>query len=79
MVDWLGGTIPSLFPLWEEAGGSQMSTKRVALFDTTLRDGAQAEGVNFSVQDKLHIAQLLDEFGIDYIEEIGRASCRERV
>ena len=45
-----------------------MSANRVALFDTTLRDGAQAEGVNFSVQDKLHIAQLLDEFGLDYIE-----------
>ncbi|MDW8096162.1 MAG: citramalate synthase, partial [Aquificaceae bacterium] len=36
--------------------------------DTTLRDGSQAEGVNFSLEDKLRIIQKLDEFGIDYIE-----------
>ena len=36
--------------------------------DTTLRDGAQTEGVSFSVSDKLNIARALDRFGIDYIE-----------
>lgn len=41
---------------------------RVAIYDTTLRDGTQGENVNFSVDDKLRIARRLDEFGIDYIE-----------
>ena len=41
---------------------------RVDLYDTTLRDGAQREGISFSVLDKLHIAQKLDEFGVQYIE-----------
>jgi 2-isopropylmalate synthase len=40
----------------------------VELFDTTLRDGTQGEGINLSVQDKLLISQKLDEFGIDIIE-----------
>ena len=40
----------------------------VKLYDTTLRDGAQGEGINFSLEDKLRIAQRLDEFGIHYIE-----------
>lgn len=38
------------------------------LYDTTLRDGTQGEGVNFSVEDKLRIAQRLDAFGMHYIE-----------
>ncbi|QDU80309.1 2-isopropylmalate synthase [Polystyrenella longa] len=41
---------------------------RIKLYDTTLRDGSQGEGVNFSLQDKLAIAQMLDRFGFDYIE-----------
>jgi 2-isopropylmalate synthase len=40
----------------------------VKLYDTTLRDGAQSEGISFSVVDKLHIAHKLDELGIHYIE-----------
>ena len=40
----------------------------VELYDTTLRDGAQSEGISFSVVDKLHIAKKLDELGIHYIE-----------
>ncbi|MDD3806605.1 MAG: citramalate synthase [Candidatus Marinimicrobia bacterium] len=40
----------------------------VKLFDTTLRDGSQSENISFSVEDKLHIAHKLDEFGIHYIE-----------
>ncbi|MCS6863282.1 MAG: citramalate synthase, partial [Abditibacteriales bacterium] len=42
--------------------------KRVELYDTTLRDGAQAEGVSFTVEDKIKIARQLDEFGMHYIE-----------
>ena len=41
---------------------------RIAIYDTTLRDGSQGEGVNFSLQDKLLITARLDELGVDYIE-----------
>src|SRR5258707_4515390 len=41
---------------------------KISTFDTTLRDGTQGESVSFSVDDKLVIAQKLDELGIDYIE-----------
>ncbi len=42
--------------------------KKIEIFDSTLRDGAQGEGISFSVQDKIHICQALDELGIGYIE-----------
>ncbi|HEX2526776.1 MAG TPA: citramalate synthase [Geminicoccus sp.] len=45
-----------------------MTTERIWLYDTTLRDGAQTQGVDFSVGDKTKIARLLDELGIDYVE-----------
>jgi len=41
---------------------------RVKVYDTTLRDGTQAEGISFSVLDKIEIAKKLDELGVDYIE-----------
>lgn len=41
---------------------------KVIVYDTTLRDGAQGEGINFSVPAKIRIARCLDEFGIDYLE-----------
>jgi 2-isopropylmalate synthase len=41
---------------------------RIQIYDTTLRDGSQGEGVNFSLQDKLLITRRLDELGFDYIE-----------
>src|ERR1700709_1254806 len=40
----------------------------VEIYDTTLRDGSQGEGINFSVMDKLRIAEKLDAFGVHYIE-----------
>ncbi|GHU32742.1 citramalate synthase [Betaproteobacteria bacterium] len=43
-------------------------SKKVAIFDSSLRDGAQAEGISFSVEDKLKLLELLDNHGIDYIE-----------
>ena len=45
-----------------------MPREKVILFDTTLRDGQQTQGVDFSVQDKVNIANALDNIGIDYIE-----------
>src|SRR5262245_52841559 len=45
-----------------------MLRERLYLFDTTLRDGAQMNGVDFTLHDKLAIAKLLDDLGVDYIE-----------
>jgi 2-isopropylmalate synthase len=42
--------------------------KKIAIYDTTLRDGSQGEGVNFSMQDKLQLTAKLDDLGVDYIE-----------
>lgn len=42
--------------------------KRIAIYDTTLRDGAQGQGISFSAAGKLRVAKRLDEFGVDYIE-----------
>ena len=42
--------------------------QHVAIYDTTLRDGTQGEGISYSSLDKLRIAEKLDEFGVDYIE-----------
>lgn len=53
----------TIFPAW--AG---FMKPEVEIYDTTLRDGSQGEGINFSVADKLRIAERLDAFGIHYIE-----------
>jgi 2-isopropylmalate synthase len=45
-----------------------VTKERIYLFDTTLRDGQQTPGIDFSVEDKIAIATMLDEFGIDYVE-----------
>jgi 2-isopropylmalate synthase len=45
-----------------------MSRERLYLFDTTLRDGAQTNGVDFTLHDKLALAGMLDDLGIDYVE-----------
>ncbi len=42
--------------------------KKIYLYDTTLRDGAQTEGISYSLEDKLGITQKLDELGLDYVE-----------
>ncbi|MEM5500510.1 citramalate synthase [Ahrensia kielensis] len=47
---------------------SEDNKQRIYLFDTTLRDGQQTPGVDFSVEDKINVANMLDAFGIDYIE-----------
>ena len=45
-----------------------MSKERLYIFDTTLRDGAQTQGVHFSIDEKTKIAHALDDLGVDYIE-----------
>jgi 2-isopropylmalate synthase len=45
-----------------------MARERIYLFDTTLRDGQQTPGIDFSVEDKISIARMLDAFGLDYVE-----------
>ena len=42
--------------------------RTIEIYDTTLRDGSQGEGVNFSLEDKLAIAKRLDEAGVNFIE-----------
>ena len=45
-----------------------MSSDSILIYDTTLRDGTQGEGVSFPVSAKIRIAERLDQFGVDYIE-----------
>lgn len=45
-----------------------MADRHIQIYDTTLRDGSQGEGVSFSLQDKLNIARRLAEVGVDFIE-----------
>src|SRR3990170_3759509 len=52
----------------QAAHRKQMAKERLFLYDTTLRDGAQTTGVDFSLEDKRRIATVLDDLGIDYIE-----------
>ena len=49
-------------------GPPGVGMKKITILDSTLRDGAQGEGISFSVKDKIHICQALDELGIQYIE-----------
>jgi len=60
-MGWAGTETGSL-------GMSERADNRIYLFDTTLRDGAQTQGVDFTVADKVAIARVLDELGIDYVE-----------
>ncbi len=45
-----------------------MNSPNIIIYDTTLRDGSQGEGISFSVNSKIRIAEKLDQFGVDYIE-----------
>ncbi|MEM4372990.1 MAG: citramalate synthase, partial [Metallosphaera sp.] len=45
-----------------------MAKKSIEILDTTLRDGSQAATISFTLRDKIKIALLLDELGVDYIE-----------
>lgn len=48
--------------------GPTSGTRRIQIYDTTLRDGAQSEGVSFTLTDKIKITKMLDALGVDYIE-----------
>jgi len=50
------------------ASPTSVRERRIEIYDTTLRDGSQGEGVNFSLEDKLAITRRLDEAGVDFIE-----------
>jgi 2-isopropylmalate synthase len=65
-----GRGVPSAFASLSEprAAGDLVMKQRIYLFDTTLRDGAQTNGVDFTLADKIAIAEMLDAFGVDYIE-----------
>ena len=52
----------------DEVAGARIAPKEVIIHDSTLRDGEQAPGVAFDTEDKLAIARLLDEVGVQYIE-----------
>ena len=45
-----------------------MSNEKIYLFDTTLRDGNQTPGIDFTLDDKNNICNVLDQLGLDYIE-----------
>jgi 2-isopropylmalate synthase len=63
---WTARSAPGKMP--EAQGWAASGSPMIQLYDTTLRDGSQGEGVSFTVQDKLRIARRLDEMGIHYIE-----------
>jgi len=45
-----------------------MTNKNISIFDSTLRDGAQGQGISYSVEDKIKIVKVLDDIGVAYIE-----------
>ena len=49
-----------------------MSKERLYIFDTTLRDGAQTQGVHFSIDEKTKIAHALADLGVDLLREVGQ-------
>jgi 2-isopropylmalate synthase len=61
-------TVPALEHLASGLFRCRNTMKRIHIYDTTLRDGSQGEGVNFSLRDKLSITRRLDELGVDFIE-----------
>ena len=55
----------------QSVGGGAMKRKKITIYDTTLRDGTQGEGISLSLEDKLKIAMKIDSLGVDYIEAGG--------
>jgi len=67
-MDTLTRRVVALAPNNEPATGARACQSALHIYDTTLRDGTQGEGVSFTCQDKLRVARLLDDFGVAYIE-----------
>ncbi len=65
--DWTRGSVSAPFPLTHPTRELTVSDY-VQIYDSTLRDGSQAEDIAFSLDDKLLITQRLDELGVDYVE-----------
>ena len=59
---------PSLPTTTDRDYYAQMPSGQLTIYDTTLRDGAQGEGVHFSLSDKLRLAEKLAAYGIHYVE-----------
>lgn len=55
-------------PEWHSLAERNMTKERLYLFDTTLRDGQQTPGIDFSLEDKIQIANMLDDLGVDFVE-----------
>src|SRR5690606_14813299 len=55
-------------PVCGQAMKPMADKERIYLYDTTLRDGQQTPGIDFSLDDKIAVTHMLDEFGLDYIE-----------
>jgi 2-isopropylmalate synthase len=62
------GILPLTNPFKGQTPKGMKEGDRVLIYDTTLRDGTQGEGISFSAEDKILVAEKLDAFGIDYIE-----------
>jgi 2-isopropylmalate synthase len=60
--------IPPPVPEYADDGRAAGAGERVEIYDTTLRDGAQSEGISYSVEDKLKVLKALDRLGVDYVE-----------
>src|SRR5437764_6698529 len=65
---WTLQSLAGRIRLCVSSGTKAVMKPDVELYDTTLRDGSQGEGINFSVADKVRIAEKLDSFGVHYIE-----------
>lgn len=59
---------PHVTPTSQRSDQTDTQTRHVDIYDTTLRDGSQGEGISFSAADKIRIAERLDAFGVSYIE-----------
>ena len=68
MIDSTRARVVDSRPVLACRKGEQAMPRTVAIYDTTLRDGVQGEGISFTLEDKLRIAKKLDEFGLHYIE-----------
>src|SRR5688500_3097709 len=66
-LDTPRGAGPS-WPRPRREGGGRRMRRLIKIYDTTLRDGTQGEGISFSMEDKVRLASRLDALGIHYIE-----------